>query len=191
MREIFGPPLRAAALAALILGLVMLMTNPPSLSGLDELLSLLAGAVAIVLLTAWAVVAAIGREMPEREWRRLVERSERLAAQAQPPAEPASEFDEIVAEAIDELPEELRGVLERTPVIISDRGHEHYAYGHYFGDTVARDNYHDRIVIYRDTLERDFGHDPERLRAEVRRTLRHEIAHHLGWGEAGVRRLGL
>ena len=55
---------------------------------------------------------------------------------------------------------------------------------------MARDNHPDRIVIYRDTLERDFGHDPELLRAQVERTLRHEVAHHLGWGERGVRELG-
>ena len=28
-------------------------------------------------------------------------------------------------------------------------------------------------------------------RAQVVRTLRHELAHHLGWGERGVRELGL
>jgi predicted Zn-dependent protease with MMP-like domain len=56
---------------------------------------------------------------------------------------------------------------------------------------VARDYFHDRIVIFRDTLVRDFGRDPERLRAQVARTLRHELAHHLGWDENGVRGLGL
>jgi predicted Zn-dependent protease with MMP-like domain len=56
---------------------------------------------------------------------------------------------------------------------------------------VAHDYFHDRIVIYRDTLLRDFGHDPDRLRAQVTRTLRHELAHHLGWDEHGVRELGL
>ena len=76
-------------------------------------------------------------------------------------------------------------------MVVSHRGREHRAYGHYFGDTVARDTYPDRIVIYQDTLERDFGHDPELLRAQVERTLRHEVAHHLGWGERGVRELGL
>jgi hypothetical protein len=29
------------------------------------------------------------------------------------------------------------------------------------------------------------------LRAEVVRTVRHELAHHLGWDELGVRDLGL
>jgi predicted Zn-dependent protease with MMP-like domain len=76
-------------------------------------------------------------------------------------------------------------------VVVSQHGMENRAYGHYFGDTVARDNYPDRIVLYQDTLERDFGHDPELLRAQVERTLRHEVAHHLGWNEPGVRDLGL
>jgi predicted Zn-dependent protease with MMP-like domain len=77
------------------------------------------------------------------------------------------------------------------PVVVSHLGTEHHAYGHYYGDTIARDNYEERIVIYQDTLERDFGHDPELLRAQVTRTLRHEVAHLLGWGEKGVRGLGL
>ena len=46
-------------------------------------------------------------------------------------------------------------------------------------------------MLYQDTLERDFGWDPELLRAQVERTLRHELAHHIGWNEPGVRGLGL
>ena len=46
-------------------------------------------------------------------------------------------------------------------------------------------------MIYRDTLRRDFGHDPDELREQVMRTVRHELAHHLGWDELGVRDLGL
>ena len=76
-------------------------------------------------------------------------------------------------------------------MIVSQRGREHHAYGHYYGDGVARGNYEDRIVLYQDTLERDFGYDDNLLRAQVERTLRHELAHHLGWGERGVRELGL
>lgn len=190
MREILLPPLRAAALGAFITGLALLLLNPPSLAGLGDLLALLAGALAIVLVTAWAVVALIGREMPEPEFRKLVDRSEALAAL--PPSDrPPSEFDELVVEALDDLPEQFHEVLEHTPVVVSDRGHEEHAYGHYLGGTVARDTFPDRIVIYQDTLERDFGHDPELLRAQVERTVRHELAHHLGWDERGVRGLGL
>ena len=47
------------------------------------------------------------------------------------------------------------------------------------------------LVIFRDTLLRDFGDDPDELRAQVTRTVRHELAHHLGADELGVRELGL
>lgn len=190
MREAFRAPLRAAAVAALTVGTILFLVNPPSLSGAEDLLTLLMGATALVLLSAWATVALMGDGPSEPEFERIVRRSEELAAQ--PPDDlPPDEFDELVREAIDGLPPEFRELLETAPVVISHRGREHRAYGHYFGDTVARENYPDRIVIYRDTLERDFGHDPELLRAQVQRTLRHEVAHHLGWNERGVRRLGL
>ena len=128
--------------------------------------------------------------MTEQEFERLVRRSEELAGQPALRSE-TSEFDLLVAEAIDELPLDFQRLLDDTPVVVSQHGRENRAYGHYFGDTVARDNYPDRIVLYQDTLERDFGHDPDLLRAQVVRTLRHELAHHLGWGEPGVRELGL
>ncbi len=94
-------------------------------------------------------------------------------------------------ESIEGLPDEFRALLEQTPVLVAHDGHVHHAYGHYIGDTVAREGHPDRIVIYQDTLVRDFGHDPELLRVQVDRTVRHELAHHLGWDERGVRALGL
>lgn len=101
------------------------------------------------------------------------------------------EFETMVADAIDRLPDEFQEVLEKVPVVVSERGAAERAYGQYFGDGVARERYEDRIVIYRDTLERDFGHDRGLLAAQVERTLRHELAHHLGWDEGGVGGLGL
>jgi predicted Zn-dependent protease with MMP-like domain len=190
MREILGPTLRAAALTALLGGFLFLLLDPPSLDGLERLLAILAGAALIVIVTAWITVRAIGSEMPEPEFRRLVDRSEALAAMPAP-ERPPTEFDELVMDALDELPEEFRELLAHTPVIVSHRGAEHGAYGHYIGGTIARDGFPDRIVIYQDTLERDFGHHPDLLRAQVVRTVRHEIAHHLGWDESGVRGLGL
>ncbi len=101
------------------------------------------------------------------------------------------EFGELVADAIDALPPEFQRVLEDVPVVVSDLGTEHRAYGEYFGDGIAREGFEDRIVIYQDTLERDFGHDRRLLARQVERTLRHELAHHLGWDERGVGGLGL
>jgi predicted Zn-dependent protease with MMP-like domain len=139
----------------------------------------------------------------EAEFERLVEESERLARDgvAADPTEGEfmeldpyddEDFAELVREAMDELPDILQRALERNvAVVISDGGRKAGAYGLYHGDGVARDDVPDRIIIYRDTLRRDFGHDPDILRHEVTRTVRHELAHHLGADELGVRDLGL
>ncbi len=153
----------------------------------------------------------------EEDFEALVQRAERLAAEGSwedseedyepeeeehPALDPANEedFKALVRAAIDDLPLEFHRALEHVAVVVSDRGSmagsvrrgiPRGAYGLYQGDTVARDFFHDRIVIFRDTLVRDFGHDPELLKAQVTRTVRHELAHHLGWDEKGVRGLGL
>jgi predicted Zn-dependent protease with MMP-like domain len=191
VRDALAAPVKAAAATAFIVGVVLLLLNPPSLSGAGGMVAFVMGAVALVVIAALATVALIGRDsMSEHEFERIVRRSEELAREPALAAQ-ATEFDLLVADAIDRLPEDLREVLEDTPVVVSQRGAEHRAYGHYYGDTVARDSYPDRIIVYQDTLERDFGHDPELLRSQVERTLRHELAHHLGWHERGVRELGL
>ena len=132
----------------------------------------------------------------EAEFERIVIRSEELAREnlaAEPdegefmeldPYNPV-DFETLVREALDDLPDLLIKALDRVPVVISDKGRKVGAYGLYQGDTVARDNYHDRIIIFRDTLLRDFGHDPDLLRDQVTRTVRHELAHHLGADELG------
>jgi predicted Zn-dependent protease with MMP-like domain len=138
----------------------------------------------------------------EEEFERLVRRSERLAREnlAEEPDESdflrldprdPDDFEELVREALDDLPDLLLRALDHVAVVISEGGRRQRAYGLYQGDTVARDDHHDRIVIFRDTLVRDFGDDPDELRAQVTRTVRHELAHHLGADELGVRELGL
>jgi predicted Zn-dependent protease with MMP-like domain len=135
----------------------------------------------------------------EEDFERLVVRSEELAREhllEEPdfgeldPYDP-HDFELLVRDALDDLPDLLLRALDHVAVVLSDQGRRHHAYGLYQGDTVARDNYPDRIVIFRDTLLRDFGHDPQRLRDQVTRTVRHELAHHLGADELGVRELGL
>ena len=108
------------------------------------------------------------------------------------------DFKALVRSAIDELPLEFHRALEHVAIVVSDggaavrTGHgRRGAYGLYQGDTVVQNYFHDRIVIFRDTLMRDFGHNPELLREQVTRTVRHELAHHLGWDERGVGGLGL
>jgi len=166
--------------------------------------------VVIGLAVVGGVMMSVGLRMAswsepesEAEFERLVEESERMAREGvtYEPDEGEfldldpyddEDFAELVREAMDELPDLLQRALERNvAVVISDGGHKARAYGLYHGDGVARDDVPDRIVIYRDTLRRDFGHDPDLLRSEVTRTVRHELAHHLGADELGVRDLGL
>ena len=169
-----------------------------------------AAAVAVVATVAFGalVVLVMSRladwrdPASEADFEQVVRRSERLARDGLA-AEPGEgefleldphdddDFEELVRDALDDLPDLLRNALEHVPVVISDKGRRHRAYGLYMGDTAARDNAHDRIVIFRDTLRRDFGHDPELLREQVTRTVRHELAHHVGFDEMGVRGLGL
>ena len=173
-----------------------------------RLMQIIACALAGIVVFAGIMVAITGRlanytsPADEEEFEQLVRRSERLAREnlaAEPDEEDFLEldprnpqdFEELVRQALDDLPDLLLRSLDHVAVVISDKGRRHRAYGLYQGDTAARDNYPDRIVIFRDTLLRDFGHDPDELRAQVTRTVRHELAHHLGADELGVRELGL
>ncbi len=107
------------------------------------------------------------------------------------------EFEELVRSALDELPTEFQRALENVAVVVSDRGAENHAYGMYVGLKLGGMSFFggggvpDEILIFRDTLVRDFGDDPKRLRLQVSKTLRHEVGHHFGFDEAGVRKLGL
>jgi predicted Zn-dependent protease with MMP-like domain len=130
-------------------------------------------------------------ELSNEEFDRLVEQSEALAQNMRPESRELTPFEQLVAEAIDRLPPEFAEVIDHVPVVVSNRGAEIHAYGQYYGATIARDRAAHRIVIFQDTLQRDFGSDPALLASQVERTLRHEVAHHLGYNEPGVAALGL
>jgi predicted Zn-dependent protease with MMP-like domain len=173
-----------------------------------KLMQIAACVLAFIVVAAGVIATITGRladysePVDDDDFEELVRHSERLARENLAP-EPDEEdfleldprnprdFEELVRQALDDLPDLLLRSLDHVAVVISDKGRRHRAYGLYQGDTAARDNYPDRIIIFRDTLLRDFGHDPDELRAQVTRTVRHELAHHLGADELGVRELGL
>ena len=178
-----------------------------------RLLQGIAVALAAALAIAFVLALVTGRlanwrnPRSEREFEALVERSEQLAREGLSGEDDDEledlddeddgfdpwndeDFKALVRSALDELPLEFHRALEHVAVVVGGEGRKHHAYGLYHGPTVAHDGFA-RIVIFQDTMVRDFGHDVDLLRAQVVRTVRHELAHHLGWDEDGVRGLGL
>jgi predicted Zn-dependent protease with MMP-like domain len=200
-----------AAVVALCVGLTAVValqgfSADPTVKAIETLAIVILG-VAVIFGGAMAIglrLADWREPSSEEDFEQVVLRTERLAREGLA-AEPDEtefldldpydddDFEELVRDALDELPDLLRNLVENhnVAVVISDGGRRRRAYGLYHGDGATRDDVPDRIVIYRDTLRRDFGHDPEMLRDQVTRTVRHELAHHVGFDELGVRDLGL
>lgn len=204
--------LRRAGLAALIalsLGLIVIVLGQgfSSVGAIRALEDVALGIILVALVIAVAAFIAVhlaGWRDPESEveFDAIVLRSEQLARDglAVDPDEldfmqldplDDEDFEELVRDALDDLPDLLRNALAHVAVVISDGGRRRGAYGLYQGGQSRRDDTHDRIIIFRDTLRRDFGHSPELLRDQVIRTVRHELAHHVGFDELGVSRLDL
>jgi predicted Zn-dependent protease with MMP-like domain len=212
------PPARAsgqirrvgvAALVALSIGLVTIVVGQgfSSVGAVRALEDVALGVIVAAVLMGGAAFVAVrlaGWRDPESEgeFEEIVRHSEALARDglAVDPDEAEfmeldplddDDFEELVRDALDDLPDLLRNALQHVAVVISDGGRKRGAYGLYQGDGATRDDTHDRIVVFRDTLRRDFGHDPDLLRDQVTRTVRHELAHHVGFDELGVSRLDL
>jgi predicted Zn-dependent protease with MMP-like domain len=103
--------------------------------------------------------------------------------------EPAADFDfeQTVRGALDDLPVELRNAMSNVTVVVeNDPPAGAPLLGLYQGVPLTRrtSGYQgalpDKITIYRRPLERLYGEDPKRLRAQVRRVVWHEVAHHFG-----------
>jgi predicted Zn-dependent protease with MMP-like domain len=104
-------------------------------------------------------------------------------------------FERLVDDAIAAIPQPFRGALAEIAVVIADEpnadqrrenglGPDDTLYGLYEG--VPLDEWGGdfipvptRIILFRIPLEQDFPH-PDDLADEVRITILHELAHHLG-----------
>ena len=116
------------------------------------------------------------------------------------------EFEAIVSASIDELPPKLLAALNNVAISVEDMPSiadltaaglpsEQEIYGLYVGIPLTNrtTNYTmvvpDRIKIYKVPLERDFR-DPEILKAQIRKTVLHELGHLYGMDEDDLKDQG-
>jgi predicted Zn-dependent protease with MMP-like domain len=115
------------------------------------------------------------------------------------------EFERVVEDAIALVPAELRAHLDNIHLVIEDEPRAELLeelgipegetlFGLYTGTPlIERDTEYaglpDRITIFRRPLLDEFP-EPTALRAEIARTVIHEIAHHFGIDEARLTELG-
>ena len=117
----------------------------------------------------------------------------------------ARAFDQLVDRALAAIPDPYRHALREVAVIVEDEPSPEQLrendlepwdtmYGLYEG--VPRTDYGadlavspNRITLFRLPLQEDFP-DPRDLEAEVRLTVLHELAHHLGIDDARLDELG-
>jgi predicted Zn-dependent protease with MMP-like domain len=112
------------------------------------------------------------------------------------PAGRELDFEECVADALDSLPDDLRGFMSNVELVVEDEPPPGLPLlGLYQGVPLTRRaSFYaavppDKITIYQGPLERLYGWDPERLRREIRRVVLHEIAHHFGISDERLREL--
>ena len=108
--------------------------------------------------------------------------------------EPAR-FRELVAEALDSIPDELGGLMDNVNVFVNDHSPPRSLLGFYEGIPLThRETYGglampDRITIYRQAICA-ICHTEEEVRDQVRVTVVHEVAHHFGIDDRRLDELG-
>lgn len=117
-----------------------------------------------------------------------------------------ADFEALVAEALDGIPEEFARYLENVSVVVEDEPSpvllrdmemdpdQDTLYGLYQGVPLSERTHDfaalpDRISVYRGPLVRDFR-SRAAIRRQIRATIVHEIAHFFGLDERRIRRLG-
>jgi predicted Zn-dependent protease with MMP-like domain len=106
-------------------------------------------------------------------------------------------FEELVSEALDDVPTELADLIDNCVVLVEDHppADDPHLLGVYVGIPLTeRDSAYtmtlpDRITIFRLPLL-DLCDSEEQVREEVHITVVHEIAHHFGIDDEALHELG-
>lgn len=106
------------------------------------------------------------------------------------------DFEAVVDAALDEVPDELARLVENVVVLVEDEPppEEPHLLGLYVGAPLTEPeggfgHLPAQILIFRGPLLRACA-DEEELRAEIRITVVHEIAHHFGIDDERLHALG-
>ena len=108
---------------------------------------------------------------------------------------PRPRFEELVADALDEIPDDLWELMDNVAVVVAEDSGDSELLGLYEGIPLTeRDDYGgmvmpDRITIYRLPLCRICS-TPEEVVEEIRVTVVHEVAHHFGIEDERLHELG-
>ena len=106
-----------------------------------------------------------------------------------------SEFEDLVAEALDLVPEEFTRAMDNVVILVEDRHPTQNLYGLYHGValTSRSSSYSghlpDTITIYRLPILAH-AHNVQEAREQVATTVIHEIAHHFGIDDDRLAELG-
>ncbi len=115
-------------------------------------------------------------------------------------------FEELVARAIEELPDEIRERLENIDIVVaheptraqlhsSGLGPRHTLFGLYEGVPLTERTHGygfvmpDKITIFQGPIEASCRNESQIIR-QVKRVVRHEIAHHFGIDDDRLRDIG-
>jgi predicted Zn-dependent protease with MMP-like domain len=108
---------------------------------------------------------------------------------------PLDEFTQLVAEAVDSLPEAFGRAMTNVAVTVEEEAEGRNLYGLYIGHPLSMARirqwsiHPDKIIIYRKTICESCRSEVA-VRAQVYRTVIHEIAHHFGIDDPRLRELG-
>ncbi len=108
---------------------------------------------------------------------------------------PPEEFEALVADALDLIPETLARAMDNVVVLIADRHPTRSLYGLYHGValTSRTSSYSghlpDTITIYRDPILAH-ARSADEAREQVVTTVIHEVAHHFGIDDDRLEQLG-
>jgi predicted Zn-dependent protease with MMP-like domain len=107
----------------------------------------------------------------------------------------AERFAELVADALDGIPDELGRLMDNVNVFVDDHSPPGRLFGLYEGIPLTRREAYgglvmpDKITIFRQTICAACRSEDEVV-DQVRVTVVHEVAHHFGIGDARLHELG-